>query len=285
MKHKELIMILNCKERAANYSVYHELNDRVERRLRMSAYFFDKGRCVYPDKSAKKTPLDTNRLRSTFIPNPIILNPIRVDPKEERKREETRLHKKPRYKGGFPKEIKMGQILMPPYSWHKMSEGSTLDPHQSGLVEEVPHKQCTTTSTQTYQQPSSSTLDSRQSELVEERADRRETTPRQIIIEDQRMTDPKHRGLVENKIHSDINALMAISQDRRSVLISNEETKQRIGPIDDNFYKRKSVFERLGGSSTSGLNTKKDAIKNNDQNRLGSNQSGTKRPKYDSNKR
>ena len=159
MKHKELIMILNCRERAANYSVYHELNNRVERRLRLSAYIFDEEGCVYPDKSAKKTPLDTNRLRAMFIPNAIIRNPILVDHKEERKREETRLHKKPRYKDGFPKEIKMGQILMPPYYWHKMGEGSILDPHQSGLVEEIPHKQRATTSTQTNQQPSSSTLD------------------------------------------------------------------------------------------------------------------------------
>ena len=54
VKHKELIMILNCKERAANYAIYHELNNRVERRLRLSVYIFDEEGCVYPDKSAKR---------------------------------------------------------------------------------------------------------------------------------------------------------------------------------------------------------------------------------------
>ena len=119
VQHKELIMILNCKERVANYSIYHELNNRVERRLRLSSYIFDEKGCVYPDKTARKTPLDANKLRAMFKPNPTFTNPILIDNKEERKREETRIHKKPRYKGGFPKEIEMGQILMPPYYWHQ----------------------------------------------------------------------------------------------------------------------------------------------------------------------
>ena len=108
-------------------------------------------------------------LREIFKPNLAITNPILVDNKEERKREETRPHKKPRYKGGFPKEIKMCEILMPPNYWHKMGEDSTLDPRQSGLVEEITHKQKPTTSTQIHQQPNLSTLDPHQSGLVEER--------------------------------------------------------------------------------------------------------------------
>ena len=47
--HKELIMIFNCKVRADNYSIYHDLNNRVERSLRLSAYIFDEEGCVYPD--------------------------------------------------------------------------------------------------------------------------------------------------------------------------------------------------------------------------------------------
>ena len=119
-----------------------------------------------------------------FIPNPNILNPVLIDNKDVRKREETRLHKKPRYKGGFPKEIKMGQVLMLPYYWHKRGENSTLDPRQSGLVEEISHKQTPIKSTQIHQQPSSSTLDSRRSELVEEGAITQDTTSRHIIIMD-----------------------------------------------------------------------------------------------------
>ena len=60
-----------------------------------------------------------------------------------------------------------------------------------------------------------------------------------------------------------------INRDQRSVLISDEEANLRIGPIDDNFYKRKSVFERLGGSSTNVSNANKEAIKGNKQYQLG----------------
>ena len=177
-----------------------------------------------------------------FIANPNILNPVLIDNKDERKREETRLHKKPWYKGGFPKEIKMGQVLMPPYYLHKLGEDSTLDPRQSGLVEEISHKQLATTSTQTHQQPDFSTLDSRRSELVEERVYQSPKTSRQATLDDQRTSNPKHQRPAVNKSHAHINALMLINQERRLILISDEETSQGIGPIDDNFYKRKSEF-------------------------------------------
>ena len=269
------MMILNCKVRAAIYSIYHDLNNRVERRLRLSAYIYDEEGCVYPDKSAKKTPLDIKKLRSMFILNPNILNPVLIDNKEERKREETRLHKKPRYKGGFPKEIKMGQILMPPYYWHKMGEDSTFDPLQRGLVEEVTHKQ-QTTSTQTHQQQDSSTLGSRRSELVEKRVEQRLTVPLQTMRQDRWR---KNHRVSEDKSHADINALMIANQDQRSILISDEETSQGIGPIDDNFYKRKSVFERLGKSTTNPSNTYANTIKNNRPYQDGNEQANNKRPK------
>ena len=163
VRHIELMMILNCKERVANYSVYHELNNRVERRIRLSANIFDEEGCVYPDKTARKTPLDANKLRTMFKPNPAITNPVLIDNKEERKREETRLHKKPSDRGVFPKEIK------PPYYWYKKAEDSTLDPHHSGLVEEKSFKQLASTATQTNDQQGNS------SELVEERVDEQPT--------------------------------------------------------------------------------------------------------------
>ena len=76
VRHKELIIILSCKKRVANYSIYHELNNTVERRLRLSAYIFDEEGCVYPDKTARKTPLNVAKLRSMFVPNPKVTNPI-----------------------------------------------------------------------------------------------------------------------------------------------------------------------------------------------------------------
>ena len=213
--------------------------------MRLSSYIFDEEGCVYPDKTARKTPLDANKLRATFKPNPTITNPILIDNKEERKREETRPHKKPRYKGGFPKEIKMGQVLMPPYYWHKIGENSTLDSRQSGLVEEITHTQTPITSTQIHRQRNSSTLDSRRSELVEERATTQHTNSRHVIIMDQRTTDPRHQGLVGNKSHADINALMMINQDRRSILINDDEPNQKRIPIDDNLYKRRTINKFL----------------------------------------
>ena len=176
----------------------------------------------------------------------------------------------------------MGQVLMPPYYWHKIGEDSTLDPRQSGVVEEISHKRLATTSTQTHQQQDSSTLDSRRSELIEERVSQPPKTSRQSIRGNQRLTDSEHRGLFQNKTHADINELMVSNQDQRSVLISDEETTQRIDPIDDNFYKRKSVFERLGVAPTSLLNTNKDALKDNRQDRIRGEQSDIKRPKVDS---
>ena len=53
---KELMMILRCKIKSANYAIYHEINNRIEHKLRMSVYVFDKEGCIYPDKTASKTP-------------------------------------------------------------------------------------------------------------------------------------------------------------------------------------------------------------------------------------
>ena len=79
-------MILNCKEKVANYSINHELKNRVERRLRLSVYIFDEEGCVYPDKSARKNPLNVTALRAMFRINTTIRTPILVEYKEERKR-------------------------------------------------------------------------------------------------------------------------------------------------------------------------------------------------------
>ena len=150
-----------------------------------------------------------------FIPNPAVTKPILVDHKEERRREETRLHKKPRHKGGFPEEIKMGQVFVclrtTGTKWERIvlsisikadwlrkslisnsqqPNSSTLDPRRSGLVEEIVNKQQETMSTQSHRQVKSSTLDSRRSELAEERVDQRPTTSRQGR-EDQRTPDPR----------------------------------------------------------------------------------------------
>ena len=55
-KKEELMIILRCKTIAANYAIYYDLNNRVEHKMRISVYVFDKKGCMYPDKTASKTP-------------------------------------------------------------------------------------------------------------------------------------------------------------------------------------------------------------------------------------
>ena len=43
---KELMMILRCKMKSANYAIYHEHNNRIEHKLRISVYVFDKEGCL-----------------------------------------------------------------------------------------------------------------------------------------------------------------------------------------------------------------------------------------------
>ena len=117
--------------------------------------------------------------------------------------------------------------------------------------------------------------------MVEERTETQHVISRQVRREDHRRPDPEHHGLVWERSHSDINALIMNdkNRDRRSVLISNEQRE----PIDDDFYKRKSVFERLGKSSTKAMSTDTDTMKNNRQYQVDNEQSNNKRPKLDSN--
>ena len=129
------MMILRSKAKPANYSIDHELNNRVEHRLRLSAYIFDEEGCVYQDKTASKTPLDVTKMRALFRPNPMIKNTKYVDNKEERKREETRQHMKVKYRGGYHKEIKMGEILMHPYYWCTNEDKSTPIRIEAGWLE------------------------------------------------------------------------------------------------------------------------------------------------------
>ena len=72
---KELMMILRCKTKLANYAIYHELNNRIEHKLRISVYVFKKEGCIYPDKMASKTLLNVTLLRDIFKVNKTITDP------------------------------------------------------------------------------------------------------------------------------------------------------------------------------------------------------------------
>ena len=84
-KKKELMIILRGKNKAANYAIYYDLNNRVEHKLRMSVYVFDKEGCMYPDKTASKTPLNVAILSEMFKVNTSIKRPKYVENKTSRK--------------------------------------------------------------------------------------------------------------------------------------------------------------------------------------------------------
>ena len=99
-------------------------------------------------------------------------------------------------------------------------------------------------------QQHSSTLDPHRSGLVEEKVNKQATASQHQRQEDPRTLDP-YRGLIGVRSHPNINTLwqLNINQDRRSILISVDETTQRPEPTDDISYKKNSVFERLGSST------------------------------------
>ena len=61
-----------------------------------------------------------------FKANKSIIRPKYVDNKVDRRREIARQHAKEKdyEEEGYPKEIKMGEILMPPYLWFMDSEST-----------------------------------------------------------------------------------------------------------------------------------------------------------------
>ena len=85
-------MILQCKMKSANNAIYHELNNRVEHKLRISVYVFDKEGCIYTDKTASKTLLKIALLKEMFEVNKAITRPKYVDNKIDRKRGIARQH-------------------------------------------------------------------------------------------------------------------------------------------------------------------------------------------------
>ena len=103
-------------------------------------------------------------------------------------------------------------------------------------------------------------------------------------VEDPHALNPQ-QGWVGVKSHSDINKPIQghTSQDRRSILINDNEADQQQEPIDDNFYKRKSIFERLVKFATSIINADTGTQKNNGPYQRVNEHSNTKRPKFDSN--
>ena len=262
---KELMMILRCKMKSANYAIYHELNNRIEHKLRISVYVFDKEGCIYPDKTASKTPLNIALLREMFKVNKSIPRPKYVDNKTDRKRGIARQHAKERNdEGDFPKEIKMGEIFMPPYLWFASDEST---PGPKRLVGED-NSNKSSTSRNARQE---STPDLRQRGLVGEYNSTKPSTSAQQYSQDHIhsiTTNSQLRNPFGEYIHSDLNVLLQTksSQDLRSILIDESTVSNRRVVIEDEVNEKRNVFERLGKSTTEHKRTNSDASRPKEQN-------------------
>ena len=232
-KKSELMIVLRCKNKTANYAIYYDLNNKVEHKMRISVYVFDREGCMYPDKTASKTPLNIAVLNEMFKVNKSITRPEYVDNKPNRRVVARKEKKEKVNEEGYPKEIRMGEIQLPPYLWFTQNN-STPDP--KGLAGENNVLPSTSRSNQ-----HNSTPDLRQRGLAGE-------THEQAARNVQYSTpDPWQRGLAGEDSHTNINNLLQTnnSQDRRSILIDENSTDERRSIIDDHFYKS-SVFDRLG---------------------------------------
>ena len=236
---KELMMILRCKVKAANYAIFYELYNRIEHKLRISVYVFDKEGCIYPDKTASKTPLNIDLLREMFRVNKSITRPKYVDNKTDRKRGIARAHAKERNDDGdFPKEIKMGEILMPPYLWFEEGEST---PGPKRLVGENNNNRASTTRNMNQ----GSTPDLRQRGLVGEDINSEPLTSTQKYNQDHihlSTTNIQSRGLFGEYIHSDLNTLLQsrINKDQRSTLIEENTISNRRIIITDDVHEKKN---------------------------------------------
>ena len=249
-KKKELMIILRCKNKAANYAVYYDINNRVEHKMRISVYVFDKEGCMYPDKTASKTPLNIAVLSEMFKVNATITRPKYVDNKLNRREVARRQTKERNSEEGYPKEIKMGELQLPPYLWFA-ENSSTPDP--KGLAGETIIRPSTSNIIQL-----NSTPDPRQRGLAGE-GNTQPTTTRSNL---QNSTpDLPQRRLAGEDSHTNINALLQTntSYDRRSVLI-DESTSNNQRQVINNNPDKSSVFDRLGSKRTSPVKIQKEHI-------------------------
>ena len=205
---------------------------------------------AYNQINGEQTPLNITLLSDMFKMNRSIIRPKYVDNKIDRKRDIARQHAKERDdEGDYPKEIKMGEILMPPYLWFNNEESN---PGLKGLVGENNNPSTLRNEKQ------ASSPDLRQLGLVGENNNTRATTSNQQRQPLQYNQDNIHSitpdlqppGLVGKYIHSDLNVLLQSKEnkDKRSVLIDEDTISNRRIIISDDFHAKKNVFERLGTS-------------------------------------
>ena len=95
------MIVVKCKISDAHHAIYRDLNQITSSKLRIGVYTFDTRGCKYPDRTMSSLPIDVQQIRDRLQVNRSILNPIYIDNKEDRSRNENRTHLL-RTKGGYP---------------------------------------------------------------------------------------------------------------------------------------------------------------------------------------
>ena len=88
----EVMIIAQCELSDAHHAIYRELNQTVLTRLRIGVYTFDTRGCKNPDRTLCSLPVDIQQIRDRLRVNTAVVNPVYIDIKEHRSRQEDRPH-------------------------------------------------------------------------------------------------------------------------------------------------------------------------------------------------
>ena len=256
----EIMMMVQCKLNDAHHAIYRLLNQKVSTRLRLSVYVFDVDGCKYPDRSYR-LPLDIQQIKNALRINTAIKNPVYIDVKEDREREEERQHVK-KVNGGYPIEKLVGTADTPIYRKFTTTKAPVIlstrdEPYGSLLgernearnlsnpVNSMTHPKITTISKQTNaSKASSSTPDPRSRWLVGEKSNSSSNSNNKA---------PKSAS----KKHINVQELQNNSRSVNFEKHPDITTQDRRVFIDNAFYSEtSSVFRRLGTQPAS----KHDAV-------------------------
>ena len=156
----ELMIFVQCKFSDAHHAIYRELNQKVETRLRLSAYVFDVRGCKYPDRTMSSLPINVQQIRDRLQVNSSITDPIYIDFKNDRARVEDRQHRSKKIKGDYPVERVTGKADVPTYKKTRATQSvlSTLNGPPGLLIGERNQAMVTPSISSTVKKPSVSSL-------------------------------------------------------------------------------------------------------------------------------
>ena len=111
----ELMIVLKCEISDAHHAIYRDLNQITSAKLRIGVYTFDTRGCKYPDRSMSSIPIDVQQIRDRLQVDRSVRDPIYIDNKEDRSRNESRPHLL-RTRGGYPVAKGVGIADIPVYN-------------------------------------------------------------------------------------------------------------------------------------------------------------------------